>query len=191
VRRFAVLAALTLGLAGLSCACSNDGGVRGSTFTSPEYGYTLRLPQGWSGLKADRALTPGEPPLTCCGAVDIIGARPSVKVSAMRLPALVIGAQPVPGDMTLTDWTTRATEAIASQKGCPRPSARERITIGDVDGALLLYPDCPKGTGYFHLWAVALSDGRGFHIVWFTDKWNEERDRPQFDRVVESMSFGE
>jgi hypothetical protein len=178
-------------LTGVSSACSSAGDATRSTFTSPEYGYTVRLPKGWSGLGADHALAPGEAPRTCCGGVDIIGARPAGEVSTMPLPALVIGAQTVPDDMTLTDWTTRAIDTVADQKGCPRPSARERIKIGDVDGALLLYPDCPKGTGLFHLWAVALRHGRAFHIVWFKKDWNAARDRPQFDRVIESMSFAE
>ena len=32
---------------------------------------------------------------------------------------------------------------------------------------LLTYNDCPKGSGFYHLWTAVIHEGMGFHIAWF------------------------
>jgi hypothetical protein len=180
------MAALSFTVAALFGACSHAD--RSATFMSQRYRYTITIPMGWSGMSAERVLAAGEEPRTCCGGVDIIGARPSTRVSTMPLPGLVIGAQAA-GDVTLASWTDQVIEIVANQKGCTHPARRDPIEWGAVKGTVLRYPNCPNGSGLYHLWAVAVDHGRAFHIVWFKDHWSEKRDRKEFDRVVESMTF--
>jgi hypothetical protein len=54
---------------------------------------------------------------------------------------------------------------------------------------MLRYPDCPKGSGLYHLWTAVIHGGRGFHMVWFGRSERESQDRPVIDEVLESLSF--
>jgi hypothetical protein len=159
------------------------------TFTSPTYGYTIALPSGWSAIPADRVLPADGPPLTGGGGTDIIGANANQRVSKMELPALVIGAQGLLGTTSLDGWKAAVTRIVAKQKGCKQPRSSERLNVGGDTAVMLEYPDCPRGSGLYHLWTVIVHKGRGFHVVWFGRSENETKDRPLLDDVLASFSF--
>jgi hypothetical protein len=160
------------------------------TFRSPTYGYSIEYPAGWSVLVADHELHAGEAPLTSGGATDILARHAeSRRVSEMRFPVVVIGAQLVTTGTSLDGWTDTVVEIVAAQKDCPRP---KHIEMVDVDGelaALLTYPDCPAGTGYLHLWVAVVHDGRAFQIVFFDHAGHEPSNRHRLRRFLASMSF--
>jgi hypothetical protein len=175
-----------------SSATSPSGAVsdsRSRTFRSSAYRYSIRLPTDWSAIKADRVLKPGEPPYTSRGATDIITRKAATKVSKMKLPAVVIGAQRVPAGTTIDQWTAEVIAGVSEQKGCEQPASREPLRIGGDEAALLGYPDCPHGSGLYHLWTVVVHRGRGFQLVWFNNAGQEARDRAILDGMLSSLVF--
>ena len=111
---------------------------------SPVYGYSIDLPISWSGIRATRELERGAPPQTGPPVTDVMAPRPDRRVSEMKLPALVIGAQELPAGTTLEQWTTTLTDIVATMKHCPAPATQEPIEIGEEPAILLRYPGCPQ-----------------------------------------------
>jgi hypothetical protein len=153
------------------------------------YGYTLAHPAGWSAIPAAHVLPADGAPLTAGGGSDIIGAKANTRVSKMELPALVIGAQELAGAAGLDEWKAAVTRVVALQKGCAQPSSSEAVNVGGESAVMLRYPDCPKGSGLYHLWTAVVHNGRGFHVVWFGRSANESKDRPVIDEVLAILSF--
>ncbi len=183
---------LALGLALLAAAsgCSSASEKPASeTFRSPTYRYTLSRPAGWSAISAEHVLPADGPPLTAGGGTDIIGANANTRVSKMKLPALVIGAQELAGATSLDEWKTAVTRTVAFQKGCARPSSSEALEVGSEDAVMLRYPDCPSRSGLYHLWTAVVHNGRGFHVVWFGRSGDETKDRPVIDDVLATLNF--
>lgn len=54
---------------------------------------------------------------------------------------------------------------------------------------LLSYPDCPSGSGLYHLWIAVVHRNRGFHIVWFNREDHRAKDRARIDQMLASISF--
>lgn len=183
---------LALGLALIAAAsgCSSTSEKSASeTFRSPTYRYTLSHPASWSAIPAEHVLPADGPPLTAGGGTDIIGAKANTRVSKMELPALVIGAQALAGATSLDEWKAAVTRTVAFQKGCARPRSSEPVKVGGESAVMLRYPDCPKGSGLYHLWTAVVHNGRGFHVVWFGRSGNETKDRPVIDDVLASLNF--
>lgn len=174
-------------------ACGGGGSGGGSTatkrFHSPVYGYTLSHPTTWSAVPAAHRLDDGQPPATGGGGTDILGVNASTKVSQITLPALVIGGQKISPQVTADAWTSTVAGTVSFMKACPQPDAREPVTVGDTQGTLLRYDDCPKGSGLFHYWVAVVHRGVGYHIVWFDQQKQEATDRPAFDKVLKSFTF--
>jgi hypothetical protein len=75
------------------------------------------------------------------------------------------------------------------QKGCAAPPSSERLKVGGDDAVMLRYPECPSGSGLYHLWTAVVHNGRGFHVVWFGRSEDEVKDRPVIDEVLASLRF--
>ena len=178
--------------AATACACGSDVSRRdGSlgTFRSRTYGYVIDHPADWTGIGATRVLDDGEPPATAGGGTDILARRADRTVRNMTLPAMVVGAQRVPAATDIDRWTSMVVGTVSFMKQCPHPDARERLQVGDEEAVLLTYNDCPKGSGFFHLWTAAVHRGLGFHIVWFDRHGREVGDRKTLDKMLSSVAF--
>ena len=181
----ATLAALVL----IAGACdAGNGSAR--KFQSSEYGYSVDLPSGWTSVPASARLEDGEPPTTASGRTDILGGNANTRVSQMRKPGVIVGAQTVAADTTADAWATAATKTIAFMKGCPEPDERFPHTIDHNDAVVLVYEDCPSGSGITHLWATVVHDDLGFHIVWFDDAGDLDEQRTELRAFLASFSFG-
>jgi hypothetical protein len=176
-----------------ACAEGGDDDDRGAlvTFTSPVYGYSISHLPSWTVVEARRALAEGEPPATSSGATDILGRDASDRVSTMRLPGVIIAAQPVADDVGIAEWTRSMMDTVSSMKHCDPPRRSEHIEIDGASGTLLTYPNCPPDVGYLHLWAGVVHEGVGYHIVWFDQQGHEGDDRAAFEQMLSSFSFGE
>jgi hypothetical protein len=178
--------------AATACACgsvetSGAGNLR--TFRSRTYGFAMDHPADWTIIEATRVLEDAEPPATAGGGTDILARHAATKVRDMTLPAMVVGAQGVSSTTDIDGWTSMVISTVSFMKQCPQPDARERIGVGDEQGVLLTYNDCPKESGFFHLWTAVVHGGLGFHIVWFDRHGREAADRKAFDKVLSSVSF--
>jgi hypothetical protein len=188
VRAGAVAAALAL--AGSSLAgCSTSSAAGAESFSSEEYDYTIELPPGWSALPAEDELGAGQPPLTGPPITDVMSPGPSRRVSEMELPALVIGAQPLPRGTAVPAWERVVTSIVRYQKGCAAPASTEPVHVGEEEGVLLAYPGCPEGSGLDHTWIAAVHRNRGYHIVWFNRPGHEAADRKVLDQILASWQF--
>ncbi len=172
-----------------ACGSGDSGDDTLSTFRSRTYGYSIDHPAGWTVVAAERELDNGQPPLTGPPVTDVIAQHANRKVRDMELPALVVGAQAVPAGTSIDDWTARVIETVALQKHCVRPDTTERLRLGSESAVLLSYPDCPSGSGLYHLWIAVLHGDRGFHIVWFNHEGHLAQDRALLDRMLSSISF--
>jgi hypothetical protein len=187
--------ASTISLLALFAACggnaADDTEVSSITYRSPVYGYSIAHPAGWSVVDARRPLSVGEPPATGSGATDILGRNASVRVSTMRLPGVIIAAEPVAKTTDIASWRASIIDTVKFMKNCVRPDRSEDVDIGGESGTLLTYRDCPPDLGYLHLWAGVVHNGRGFQIVWFNNPGDEAADRRSFRKILSSMSFDE
>jgi hypothetical protein len=176
--------------AGAACSRGGDSTPAATTFQSDTYGYSIELPADWSGIAASETLGEGEPPATGRPATDIFARAPARKVSDMQLPALVVGAQSVPAGTVIADWEATVIGVVGEMKGCPAPESAQPAAIGGYEALVLRYPDCPEGGGLYHLWAIVVQGGRGYHFVWFDESAREMADRPTFDALLASVRFG-
>jgi hypothetical protein len=187
VRTGAAIALAAITAASAGCG---SGSAHGPTrFSSHVYPYTIELPAGWSALAATDELGAGQPPLTGPPITDVFGVRPDRRVSRMPLPALVIGAQPVQRGTSLDAWEEIVTGIVRFQKGCEPPPGGQRVAVGEEEGVLLRYPDCPTGSGLDHLWIAAVHRDRGYHIVWFNRPGHEVEDRKALDHILRRWQF--
>ena len=175
-----------------AAGCGDDGSDEASeSFASPEYGYSLELPTGWSALAAEHDLEPGEPPTLSSKGTDVLAAQPSRMITDLTKPAIVVGAQPVEPGTTLDDWTAEVTEIVGGFKGCAQPAAVEEIDVASEPATLLEYPDCPDGLGLDHLWVAFVRDDRGIQFVWFDESSSGPVERDQFEQILSTVAFDE
>ena len=179
-----VLATLAL----IAGACSS-GDRSSSTFRSPVYSYSVDLPSGWTSIPASEPLDDGEPPATASGRTDILGVNANTKVSQMQVPGVIIGAQKVAADTTAAEWATAATKTITFMKRCTEPDGQFPLTIDGAAAVVLVYEDCPSGSGLTHLWATVVHGERGFHIVWFDHAGELDDQKAELRRLLSSFSF--
>jgi hypothetical protein len=172
---------------GLMASCGGSGEAR--PFRSAVYGYSVPRADGWTVVEATRRLEEGEPPATGSGATDILGRGASTDVSAMTPPAVIIGGQPVAPETTVDAWADAVVGIVTFMKGCRRPDAQERVTVGGEPAVLLTYDECPPGSGLVHRWIAVVHEGVGFHVVWFDETGRGEADRPALDALLSRWSF--
>lgn len=173
----------------LGCSGSGADDDLPETFESPVYDYSLRHPAGWSTLPALQPLEPGAAPLLGPAGTDVIAGQAARTVRDMRLPAIVVGAQPVEPGTTLEDWTAEVEQIVNGFKGCAEPAAAERTEVGGEPAMLLSYPDCPEELNLDHLWAVLIHRGRGYQFVWFDESSDGAVEREQFEQILSTVSF--
>jgi hypothetical protein len=185
-----VVAAVAVALGASGAAACSAGGAHGPTeFSSEEYGYTVELPAGWTALAAGDELGAGQPPLVEPAITDVLSARPDRRPGRMQLPALVIGGQRVQRGTSLPAWERIVTGIVRYEKGCDPPAASRPVFVGEEEGALLAYPDCPEGSGLVHTWIAAVHRDRGYHLVWVSRRGQEAADRRLLDRLLRSWQF--
>jgi hypothetical protein len=173
-----------------ACAPADSSGARNlRTFRSRTYRYAIDHPANWSTIEATRELDDGEPPATAGGGTDILARNADTKVSNVKLPAMVVGAQRVSSATDIDRWTAMVIGTVSFMKQCSRPDARKRIEVRGEQAVLLVYNDCPKGSGLFHLWTAVVHRGFGFHIVWFDRHGREVVDRERLDVMLSSVTF--
>jgi hypothetical protein len=176
--------------AATACGCgSADSKGSLGTFRSRTYGYAIEHPANWTAIEATRVLDDGEPPATSGGGTDILARHADTKVRDMTLPGMVVGAQRLAPATDIDRWTSMVVSTVSFMKQCAQPDSRERVEVADEPAVLLSYDDCPKGSGYFHLWTAFIHRGMGFHIVWFDKHGSETADRVALDKMLSSVSF--
>jgi hypothetical protein len=102
---------------------------------------------------------------------------------------MVVGAQRVSSATDIDRWTAMVIGTVSFMKQCSRPDARKRMEVRGEQAVLLVYNDCPKGSGLFHLWTAVVHRGFGFHIVWFDRHGREVVDRERLDVMLSSVTF--
>ena len=108
----------------------------------------------------------------------------------MRKPGVILGAQPVAGGTDSQEWAEAATKTIAFMKACSRPDGQFPLTIDRTAAVVLVYTDCPSGSGLTHLWVTLVHDDLGYHIVWFDDTGELDDQKAELRAFLASFSFG-
>lgn len=173
----------------MAAACGSNHAKAAGTFNSPAYGYRIVLPTGWTAVAAERRLDDGAPPVTGGPVTDIFAERATRRIRQLSVPAVVVGAQRVAPGTSLADWTARVIGIVSTFKGCAQPVNREDLTVGGVPAVLLTYPNCPAGSGLYHLWVALVHDGLAYQIVWFNHPGREVEDRALLQRMLASAAF--
>ena len=169
-----------------------DESTQPARFKSSLYDYSIGLRDGWSTVSAKRALEPGDPPLTANHVTDILGRHASTRVSQMDPPGVIVAAQRLPSDLSEgRAWTDTVVGVVASQKGCERPAERIAIRVDGERAAMLVYPDCPHGSGLHHLWVAVVHGSRGYHVVWFNEADDARTDQEAFRALLADFSFAD
>ena len=190
MRRAPVLAAACIvALCASACRSSSDSASTHVTFRSAAYPYSIVLPGGWTGVRAERTLSDGQAPVTALPVTDVLAQHATRRIRQLSLPALVVGAQAVSSSESLQSWADNVIALVGRFKGCPSPATTERVTIAGHAGLRLEYPNCPPGQGLYHVWTVAVVGGRGYQFVWFNAPGNEVQDRAILDGMLRSVSF--
>lgn len=140
-------------------------------YTSPLYGYSLKLPEGWrSSASAIRVMDAGELPWAGESWVDTFRG-PGQK------DFMVIAAQALVQGTTLEEL---ANMVIDLTPDCKRPAADKTNTeLGGEPAIIVVDGGC---FGIVHYWMVLLHADRGYQIAWTGD-------RQQFEEVRTSFRF--
>jgi hypothetical protein len=149
------------------------------SFTSSQYGYSIRYPAQAEPTEATRSLGAGEPPIPGSPAVDML-----------RTPRglIIVAAQRITGRASLADWTA-GIEKLLRGSGlptCAKPASRKRISVGGNPARLLVYPTCD---GNYGLWVAVLDKKEAFVIWWVSEPGSEEEDRALFEKALRSFRF--
>ena len=185
--RWAALICLAATACGGSSNSTSTG--RQSRFRSRTYEYVIDRPADWTVVEATRVLDDGEPPTTGAGGTDILARHANTKVLDMTLPAMVVGAQRVAPATTIDGWTSTVISTVTFMKQCAQPDSTEQVEVAGESAVLLIYDDCPKGSGLFHLWTAVVHEGMGFQFVWFDKHGRETTDRVALDKMLSSVCF--
>lgn len=143
-----------------------------ATYESPRYEYSIRYPEHWSVRPATQSLGEHEIPWDYSPSIDRYGAGDGGA-------GIIVAAEPVAAGITLEQWRSVPLT-------CGTPTKEERISLGGEPGWLNIYARCYD---LFHLWAVAMHDGRVYQVIWLNVPGTEDADRALFDRVLRSFAF--
>lgn len=140
-------------------------------YTSPLYGYSLKLPEGWNlSASATRLLTSGELPEAGFPMVDTFR-------GPERRNIMVVAAQPVSSTTTLDGWADYVANMTTD---CERPPTDQTMMeLGGEPAKVVVDGSC---FGINHLWLALVHEGRGYHVVWLGD-------REYFEQVRKSFTF--
>lgn len=144
-------------------------------FTSPEYGYSLRLPEGWSGYPAKESLYRGQFPHPGSPEVDTFNGPDGEN--------LTVAAQPGSG-LTQREWTDE-TIVYARDELC-EPASTENTQLDGESASLVVYETC---TGHFVLWLAVLHEDSAYHLIWSNAPGTEVADRKELEKILSSFAF--
>lgn len=179
-----VVIALVAG--GTALGCGSKGG---SSLHSTVYGYSIAIPSGWSALSATTRLDPGGAPVLNSTATDVIAVNADRKIRSLVTPALVVGAAPVDPSTTLDAWRATVESLVGRFKGCSEPASTHDAFVGAAPAVMLTYPDCPAGSGLYHVWTVTIHGGLAYQFVWFDQQGRETANRSLLDNEMRTVRF--
>jgi hypothetical protein len=124
----------------------------GAPFVSEHYGYTVRIPSGWSATTRATMTWDGE------------GAPGHDDLAVDKLDGLVGGAwgYAASTDVTLTAYTRKTERAAATEHPCPMEPERDTAIRIDGTPARFLQMHCPAKGGLLVLLGITVHDGTAF-----------------------------
>jgi hypothetical protein len=155
-----------------------------TTYTSPQYGYSIAYPRVWSVAPATQPLT--ELGLPIGSATDDFSASPEEE----SYPELIVAAQPVEPGTTLHAWTSDV-ETFVNQ--CGPPASRETMRVSGRKATLAEFPRCyyPGSKDTVTYWTTFVHAGMGYHVLWIGHLGDEARDRAVLDRILKTFRFAD
>lgn len=153
-----------------------------TTFISPQYGYSIAYPVGWTVAPATRPLTNLGRPFGS-SADDFLASK-----QGDTYPELIVAAQPLEPGTTLHEWTSQV-ETFVDQ--CGPPAARETVRVGGRKATLAQFPGCyyPGSKDTVTYWTTFVHAGMGYHVLWIGYLTDKARDRAVVDRVLKTIRF--
>ena len=91
--------------------------------------------------------------------------------------------------MSLDVWRARVVALVGSFKGCATPTTSDATTVGGAPGEDLTYPNCPAGSGLYHVWTITVHNGLAFQFVWFDNQDRQAADESLRKHEIETVSF--
>jgi hypothetical protein len=120
-------------------------------FASEHYGYTIRMPSGWSGAQATQTWDgKGAPPFD------------GPFVDQLDAPVGVAWGYAASTDLTLTAYTRKTEHAAATEHPCPVKPERDTAIRIDGTPARFLQMHCPAEGGILVLLGITVHDGTAF-----------------------------
>jgi hypothetical protein len=120
-------------------------------FVSEHYGYTIRMPSGWSAAQAAQTWDGDGAPGFDTPFVDLFDA-----------PVGVAWGYAAPTDLTLTAYTKKTEHAAATEHLCPKKPERDTAIRIDGSPARFLLGHCPATDGILVLLGITVHDGTAF-----------------------------
>ena len=150
-------------------------------FSSRHYGYTDRLPAGWTGGQAARQWNGTGAPGDDDGVVDLFQGPGGERAWAVAAPTRE----------NLAAYTRTTIRATAAAHPCPAtPQTDQAITI-DGAPAQLLGMQCPPGSGFLVELAVTIHDGTAFVFASqdSSGTGSHSTDRDGFRKLLAGLQF--
>jgi hypothetical protein len=152
------------------------------TFTSANYGYTVKVPASWWIRDALQPLTDGEFPEDSGLATDKFTEHQATDT----YPFLTISAQPVPAGYSPAKWAAFTVQVAYPHIGC-KPARQQSIKVGPEPGTLFIY-ECSLPD--YVLWAAAVHGILGFHFALSSSAGHTEAADVTFlERLLGSLTF--
>ena len=165
---------------GFSAAASASLAAAGP-FVSEHYGYTIRMPSGWSGAQATQTWDGQGAPGFDTPFVDLFDA-----------PVGVAWSYAAPTDLTLTAYTKKTEHAAATEHPCPKKPERDTATRIDGTPARFLLMHCPATDGILVLLGITVHDGNAFTFAFQGPPGNqatENEEGAEFLKLLAGVRF--
>jgi hypothetical protein len=150
-------------------------------FVSEHYGYTIRMPSGWSAAQAAQTWDGEGAPGFDTPFVDLFDA-----------PVGVAWGYAAPTDLTLTAYTKKTEHAAATEHPCPKKPERETAIRIDGSPARFLLGHCPATDGILVLLGITVHDGTAFIFAFQGPPGNraaENEEGAEFLRLLAGVQF--
>jgi hypothetical protein len=156
-----------------------------TTFTSPEYGYSIGLPSNWQARAATSKSDARAIPVPASTATDAFGAAGP----GAGDPRLVIAAPDLPIGTSLDTWSADV-NGLQATSSCDAPQTTVATTVAGASASLMTWLACPE----FEMWAVFVRGTVGYEVVWIdqyatNDATQQAADRAAFLRVLATMTI--
>jgi hypothetical protein len=145
-------------------------------FVSEHYGYTIRMPSGWSAAQATQTWDGEGAPGFDTPFVDLLDA-----------PVGVAWGYAAPTDLTLTAYTKKTEHAAATEHLCPKKPERDTAIRIDGTPARFLLMHCPATDGILVLLGITVHDGTAFTFAFQGPPGNqaaEDEEGAEFLRLL-------